>query len=85
MLSNVIAPQHLKIKHAHIEHQKKDMSAFYLLRTIIWHFGALSGLSQTLERAALYNCGEWPRWPAKSIRQLGSRCMTFKLASNDGR
>lgn len=53
MLSNVIAPQHLKIKHAHIEHQKKDMSAFYLLRTIIWHFGALSGLSPTLERAAL--------------------------------
>lgn len=32
---------------------KKDMSAFYLLGTIIWHFGALSGLSLTLERAAL--------------------------------
>lgn len=53
MLSNVIAPQHLKIRHAHIEHQKGRSSAFYLPRTMIWHFGALAGLSSTLEQAAL--------------------------------
>lgn len=32
---------------------KRKMSAFYLPRTMIWHFGALAGLSSTLEQAAL--------------------------------
>lgn len=85
-LSNVIAPQHLKIKHAHKEHQKGKMSAFYLQRrTIVWHFGALSGLASELEQAAVsVIAGSGPHWPARGVR-LGSRCMTFKLANNDGR
>lgn len=41
-------------------------------------------LPDTGASSTIGNCGERPRWPAKSIRQLGSRCMTFKLASNDG-
>lgn len=68
MLSNVIAPQHLKIRHAHIEHQKRKMSAFYLPRTITWHSGTFPGLSlRTGTSSPISNCREWPRWPAEAL------------------
>ena len=69
MLSNVIAPQHLKIKHTHAEDQKKEnMSAFYLLRTIIWHLGcSLWPLLQTGTSSPISDCREWPHWPAKAL------------------
>lgn len=63
------------------------MSVFYLQRRmIIWHFGSLSGLASKLEQVAIsVIAGSGPNWPAGGVRQLGSQCMTFKLANNDGR
>lgn len=53
MLSNVIAPQHRKNKARKYRTSKSKMSAFYLQRTMIWHFGTLPGLPSALEQAVL--------------------------------
>lgn len=44
------------------------MSAFYLLRTIIWHFGcSLWPRLQTGTSSPISDCREWPHWPAKAL------------------
>lgn len=53
MLSNAIAQQHRKIRHARIEHQKWRLSACYLPRTMIWRSGGVPGTPCTLEQAAV--------------------------------
>lgn len=63
---------------------KRKTPAIYLPGTIIWHRGTLPGLASTLEQAALSviaGSGPLAGW---SIRRLGSRWMTFKLANSDG-
>lgn len=84
MLSNVIAPQHRRLRHTHT-HIKKDDVCFLLtednnlaLWQSPWH-------PCKLEQAALSVIAGSGPLASRSIRRLGSQCVTFKLANNNGR
>lgn len=44
---------------------KRKMSAFYLLRTITWHFPW--PLLHAGTSSPISNCREWPHWPAEAL------------------
>lgn len=67
MLSNVIAPQHLKLRHAHILHQKGDVCFLF---TEDNHLALCSSPWLFLHIRAhgpISNYREWHYWPATAL------------------
>lgn len=67
MLSNVIVPQHLKIRHAHIGHQKGRCRFLFTEDNdlVLWHSPwppLHTGTSRHIS-----NSRERPRWPAEAL------------------
>lgn len=72
MLSSAIAPQRLKIRLAHIGHQRGRFACFlfffYLPMTMIWRFGCFPGTPVHAGTGShISKSRERPPWPGKAL------------------